>query len=148
MRNLIRISLLAAIVGLATPAFADFGTTDLGINSRITNNATFTSNTGSPVKLANHDNVGFAFRFQGDQAGTGAITLTFARSVDGTNWETTPRFTWSVALNGNTAVVAYTNFPSAVIGAAGYLKVAQIANADANATATNASLTLIRKSLK
>jgi hypothetical protein len=79
---------------------------------------------------------------------TDAITITFARSVDGTTWETTPRFTWATALNGTTAVVTYTNLNSSLIGAAGYLKVISIQNASATVLGTNASLTVIKKTLK
>jgi hypothetical protein len=87
-------------------------------------------------------------KFQGDGAGTGAITVTFARSSDGTVWETTPRVAWVTALNGNTAVVAYTNLNAALLGSAPYIKVMSIANADASRAATNASLTLVKKNLR
>jgi hypothetical protein len=141
--------LVALVMAVAMlPAMADVGTENVGITNSIVNNATTSANVGRAIKIDKQDNVGLLFKFQGTAAGTDAITITFARSVDGTTWETTPRFTWATALNGTTAVVTYTNLNSSLIGAAGYLKVISIQNASATVLGTNASLTVIKKTLK
>lgn len=148
MRNILGAALVAAVIGLmALPAAGGVGTVNPGITNSIINNATTTVNVGTAVKVNDYDNVGVEFMFQGDRAGTGGLTVTFARSVDNVSWETTPRFAWAPALNGNTAVVAYTNFPSSIIGGAGWIKVVSIANADVSATATNARLRVILKKI-
>ena len=147
-RKLVCVSILSAVAALAIPAMADVGTIDFGITNKVINNATTTVNLGSGVLIDKQDQCSFEFRYQGDQAGTGGLTITFARSSDNVNFETTPRFTWAPVLNGNTAVVAWTNFPSAMIGASGYIKVISIANADVNASATNCVLRLVKKTIK
>lgn len=138
---------MAVAIFLACAAWADVGSENLGTTNRIINNATTTASLGRVVKVDNHNEVGVMVKFEGTQAGTGAITLTFARSPDNTNWETTPRFTWATALNGTTPVVAYTNL-TALVGAAGYLKIVSVQNADASASATNFSVTVVKKRLR
>ena len=135
-------------LALAVPAMGEVGMINFGITNSIANNATTSVNLGSVVSITGQENCGMMMKFQGSEAGTGLITVTFARSPDNSNWETSPRFTWINSLNGNTAVVGYTNFTATQIGAAGYLKVVSIANADANASATNASLYLCKKTVK
>jgi hypothetical protein len=149
MRKIIGIIGLSAAL-VAASAMAEVGTISFGIGTRITNNVTMTAAgaIGAAVDIRGQDNCGLMLKMAGSEAGTGAVTVTLARSPDNVNWETTPRFTFIAALNGTTAVVAYTNLPAATIGAAGYLKVISIANADANATGTNASLTLVKKTIK
>ena len=77
----------------------------------------------------------------------GAVTFTLARSPDGTVWETTPRWTWAVTLNGTTEVVAVTNIAGSIIGATHSLKVISVANAD-DTIVTNAYLKVVKKQVQ
>jgi hypothetical protein len=146
MRKIFGIIGLAAV--LVLPAMAEVGTIDFSITNSIAANATTSVNLGNAVSVTGQDNAGLMLKVQGNAAGTGLITITFARSPNNTDWETSPKFTWVNSLNGTTAVVGYTNLSSTWIGAAGYLKVVSIVNADASCTGTNASLTLVKKTIK
>lgn len=135
---------------LLTPARAEVGSIDFGINPTVTNNVTSTSATavGTAVAVTGQDACGLLFMTQGNAAGTGLVTITFQRSPDNVNWETSPKFTWINALNGTTAVVGYTNLPNTVVGAAGYIRVYSIQNADASASGTNSVLNIVKKTIK
>jgi hypothetical protein len=133
------------------PAHADpSGPTDFGITNSIAAATTNTSaqTIGNALPVSKFDSVGLVFNAQGSASGSSNITITFARSLDGTNYETTPQLTWTVAANGTTQVIAYTNLSNTYLGPAAYLKVVSIANANATANMTNASLTLGTKSIK
>lgn len=143
MKNFIAILLGLALFALSAPA--QVSVINVGITNSVINNATTSTSMGNVINVSKQDFVGMEFRGQGDRAGTGIQTLTFARSTDGTTFETTPRFTWTLSLNGNTAIVGYTNFPNAVIGGAHSIKLVSIANADASATVTNTSLRVLLK---
>jgi hypothetical protein len=147
-KSILRVFAASLFLGLASAALADVSLLSFGITNRFINNATVTANMGNVVKVDGQDNAGLMLKMAGDQAGTGVITITFARSPDNSNWETTPRFTMTAAVNGVTPVVAYTNLNTATIGAAGYLKVISMANADASAICTNCSLYLVKKTIK
>jgi hypothetical protein len=141
--------LTSAVLALALSAQAEVGMINFGITNAIGVNATTSVNLGNAVKIDNQDNCGIMLKFQGNAAGTEQILVTLKRSPDNVNWETLPTITGiSAVLNGTTAVVAYTNLPAAVVGAAGYLKVSSIVNASATAGATNASLYLVKKTVK
>ena len=103
---------------------------------------------GNGVRISKTDAAALELKMQGDAAETLGVTFTFARSADGTTYETTPRFTWVATLNGTTAVVAYTNLSNAVIGPAAYLKCVSIVSAATNANATNVTLRVLTKTLK
>ena len=136
------------MAALAMPAMAEQGYTSFGCTNTVRSNMTVTVNLGNGLKIDNQDNAGIMVRAQGDAAGTGTITVTWARSHDNSNFETTPRFTTLLALNGNTAVLFYTNWSTAVVGAAGYIKPVSIANADTGANATNFTIWLVKKTVK
>lgn len=141
MNKLIFTIAVSALIALATQARADVGTVTL-LSGTLTNNSTWTIN--STAKVDDNEIVGVQAVATGNQAGTGNITLTFARSGDGVEFETTPRFTWVFALNGTTKVVAYTNLTTTV-GAAHSIRLVSVANADASCSATNATILLIKK---
>jgi len=144
----IKTLLLVTALTLAT-ARADVGLTDLAITNTIKAAVLTTANVSSnSAYVSKVDSVGLELQCQGDAAGTGAITLTLQRSLDGLIWETTPKFTWATALNGTTAVVAYTNLADTLIGPAAYFRVYSISNGDGTANATNCVLRVIRKTLK
>ena len=147
IKRFFTLTLLALVT--SSPALADIGITDLGVTNKFTASYTTVANVSSnSVYLPKTTDVGLDLQVQGDAAGTGLLTLTFARSYDGIVWETTPRFTWQVPLNGTTAVVGVTNIPSTSIYTAGYLKCVSVANADASCNATNCVLRVIRKTIK
>jgi hypothetical protein len=150
MKNFLGTMTVAAILAVAAtlPARAEVGTIDFGITNSIANNYTTTVNLGNAVAITGQDRGGLMLSMTGSQAGTGLVTITFARSPDNVNWETTPRFTWAAALNGTTPVVACTNLDQTVVGAFGYLKVVSIVNADASCLGTAASLKLVKKTIK
>ena len=144
------ITFLAALLTLLTlhTAYADVGIVDTSSTNSIAANVTTSVNLGNAIKIGKTDTVGIVHAFQGNAAGTGKITYTWARSADGTTWETDPKFATAATLNGTTAVVNYTNLPNTLIGPAQYIKLLSIANADASATATNATVKVIVKTLK
>lgn len=143
--------IVLTLITLAWPPIttrADIGTQSAGITNTIAAATTNTAPVANIIKIDNQDTCGLQFRIQGDASGTGAVTLKLARSVDGTTFETAPQITLATALNGTTAVVVYTNISTTFLGAAGYLKVVYIANADATANATNVLLTVIKKNTR
>jgi hypothetical protein len=150
MNRPFKLLLAAALALVATSAMADVVSVDMGCTNKAVANATTTANMGNAVLVDRQDNVTILARFVGDQAGTGNQTFTFARSYDGTTntLETTPRLTMVAALNGATYVVACTNFNASVIGAAKYLHLISIANADGSAAATNITVSVLRKTVK
>ena len=111
-------------------------------------NTSITANLGNAVKIAKTDNVGIMMACQGNASGTGVVTITWARSADGITYETTPRFTTLCVLNNTTAVASYTNISASVIGPSQFIKLVSIANADATASGTNASIKVFVKTLK
>jgi hypothetical protein len=60
-------------------------------------------------------------------AGTDNTTVSFAKSVDGTTYETTPSVVVTIANTGTTTVNTITNIN---VGAAGYLRLSSIVNGD------------------
>lgn len=146
LRLVFAFAMLAFLCLFAMPAQADVEAQNVGITNTITANNTTTANLGSGIVVKNDRTLGAELRLQGNAAGTGAITVIFARSTDnGTTYETTPRFTWATALNGTTAVVARTNLPSWFIENSTHIKVVSIQNADASAGGTNAALYVSRQ---
>ena len=136
MKSLFAIVFLAA--SLIAPRAQDF------ISGATITNATTRTTGFAVVPLGNATRYDLVVKMQGSQAGTGLVTLTMARSHDGETIETTPRFTSAFALNGNTAVVGYTNLDTH-IKAARYLHLISAQNADASASATNVTITIVPK---
>ena len=130
-------ALIALVASLLATRAQDFIS-----GATLTNNATRT--TGFTAVPFTGNTADLVVKLQGDQAGTGNVTLTFARSHDGTTVETTPRFTRVFALTGNMAVVGYTNLFAANT-AARYIVLISAQNADATASATNVTITLVPK---
>ena len=147
MHNMKRNIALATLLLLAAPVFADVGIIDMGCTNVVNSNIVVTVNLGNAVKLAKNDNVGLLVSFQGVQIGTDTIKYNFVRSADAITWETTPTFTIAFAANGTTNVVAYTNIPASMIGAAPYIKLNSI-TAAVNPHVTNHTVKIITKTLK
>jgi hypothetical protein len=145
-----RLAVACAIVCMAAPKasaqFADVSVIDVGMTNTLVANATQTANLGNPVQVSPQTSVGLALSFVGAAAVTGNVTLTLARSADGTKWETTPQFTFIVPLNGTNSVVGVTNLPSSVIGSFKWIKVVSAANSAAsNNSPTSVVLEVIKK---
>ena len=141
MLQIITVLMVALMVTL--PVCAEVGTINFLSAGTITNSTTRTTGF-SDVKIEDQEVVAIQMEFQGSQAGTGLITCTMARSKDGITFETTPRFTAIAALNGNTAVVAFTNL-TALTGGAHSLRLVSVQNADASASATNCTISIVKK---
>lgn len=148
MKKLFAITLAAFAILFAAPppALADTAVEAMLSAGTLTNSATRTSGF-TDIEIPKVNNVGLVLRFTGAGAATDNLTLTFARSVDGSNFETAPRFTWKVALNGTTAVVGYTNLVESTIGAARYLRLVSAQNEGTN-NATNVYIEVIKKTIK
>lgn len=145
--RMIVLAVMGIAVACALPAMADVGTQDLATTNKFAGSTTTTANMGNGFFLEKQADVGLCCKFQGDAAGTANAVLCIARSVDGTTYETTPCINWVIPMNGNTAVVAYTNFNRDLIGPAGWIKVTQCANTN-SANLTNCSVTAIVKTIK
>ena len=147
MKQLLTLAMAAALVLAAFTAQADTGV-DTALSAGTITNATTRTSGFTDVEITKQDNVGVVCRFTG--AGTNAVdtlVVTFARSADGSNFETTPRWTWPVPLNATTAVVGYTNLDATALGAARWLRVVSIQNTGDN-NATNVYLEVIKKTVK
>jgi len=147
MKQIKALIIIAAILAASVAtALADAGTQDFGITNQIVAAGTESSNVGSAINVSKQvdGGLGLVARVQGSSAGTSNITVTLARSPDGTVWETTPRFTWIFPLNGTTEVVAYTNLASGLLGAAHSVKIISVANAD-DTIVTNAYIKAVLK---
>lgn len=148
VQMLLCIAIIGIITALALPAMAETGSVSFGVTNSVAAISTNTgaSTVGIAVKIDNQEQVGLYFNGALTNSGTSAITIIIGRSVDGTIVETTPFFTWTLTANGTTAVTAYTNIPSALVGSTPYLKVTSIGNANANPL-TNATLSVVKKNI-
>jgi hypothetical protein len=114
-----------------TPLTLSASTVATGTTSAITSQA-FTINPRS----------GFAVvpTFVLGGAGTSNITFSFQVSVDGVNWTTTTPFTFSVAANGTTPVIAFYNFPPHIAGSGAdnvaWVRLASVQNANGTTGST------------
>lgn len=143
----IKICLLAACLLGALPAFGQLSVITVAIPSTATNEVENTTPTGSAVPVDKQDFVGAQFITTGDDTDTGNLVLKFARSTDGSTFETTKQFGWAIPMNGTTRVIAYTNFPPEVIGGAKFIKVVSINNTNELSSGKTNSLKIILKRL-
>jgi hypothetical protein len=98
-------------------AHAQFATTVVTnmqiAGATITNATTYTYAGTNLVDVSRYHNIGWQLSFAGSALSTNTVTLTFKRSADGTNYETTPLYAWAVTALGTNPVVLITNFPTA-----------------------------------
>lgn len=114
------------------------------VTNTVGTNVTYGAGITNAVKnLALNQYLGamLAFTPLGTNVGDATLTVTFARSVDGVTYETSPRFTWSVAITGTNALAYYTNL-SPLIGPAAYLTNISVVSTETNTALTNVSLKL------
>lgn len=141
MKNLIQFVLGMALLAFVLPVHAQFKETITATRApaklvALTTN-TAAADVGSPVYMAYAENVLLSTSFYetNNAAATGGnLTFTFARSVDGANWETNPRFTWVLKSNGTNSIEgsrlrAVTNWNC---GATRWIKIVSIVSACSN----------------
>jgi hypothetical protein len=105
--------------------------------------ATATNLASAPVMdVRKQDKVAVQVKFTLSAAATTNTIYTFARSLDGSNYDTANTFVWAVPQNGTTTVIASTNIDMAGYG---YLKLVTIDNRDDNGVLTNS---LIKYAIK
>ena len=140
-------TLTLAIVALAVtlPSRAETGAVNMLTSGNITNNTTRTTGF-TDVKVDNNEIASLQLAFQGTTTSTGAVKVVIARSMDGTNFETTPRQTIGFALNSTTAVIGFTNLTQ--LGAAHTLRLISAQNDDSAASATNCTISVVKKTVK
>jgi hypothetical protein len=141
----------AAILFSAQYANADQSPQSFGCTNVLRSNTVITASSflGSPILITEQDLAMIQIMGQGDAAGSGGtITVTLARSVDGTNYETHPLITCTTVVNGNTAVVEPTNLVNTVIGAARSIAIVKLQSGDTSANFTNFAVILGKKNTK
>jgi hypothetical protein len=123
-----------AVAALAVSAQAQqYSVNTLSTTNAISANTTITP--GSVIAATKHLNVALQPSFALANSGTANVTFSFARSVDGTTFESTPSVSLVVAANGTNTVTGFTNVS---MGAGGYLKLTSVANANStNVTGLN-----------
>lgn len=138
-------SLLLLCPTAAAQLLGEFSTmhrTNFFIAPTITGSAAATYSGTNIINVERYANVGWEFTFAGSAANTNTITITFIRTADGTNYETSPLYTWTVTAQGTNIVRALTNLPAAP---ALYWKPYQITNSMAT-DVTNATLYGLKRS--
>ena len=116
MKKLITLIVLALPLCARAQLLGEFSTmnrTNMWITNSITASATYTYVGTNMVDVSRYQNVGWEFSFLGSADATNDITITFKRSPDGTNYETSPLYSWVISSQGTNAVLALTNFPAA-----------------------------------
>lgn len=141
MKKILTALAVVAVTMVAAPAqqysFSNAytsGTNSIATNGVATNNFTITA--------TKFTDVGLAVTERGASGATGNVTATFARSLDATNWVSSPTITVEAALSGTSLVTVVTNLP---LGSVGYLRLTTISNGSANSVATNVAVTFSRK---
>ena len=151
LKSLAGFLMLAFILALLIPAkaFADAGTLSFNLTNSYAGGAggATTSSLTNQVKVDKQDRAAIIFTGALTGSGSSNIVFTFARSADGTNFETTPQFTWQVTPNGTTTVVAWTNMDVTTLGPASYLRLVSIVNSN-TVPITNGLLQLGVKTIK
>lgn len=143
VKTLLAGAALAVAVILASPnaRAAASEPKDLGVTNVLALSATQTANMGTYVDIRNWENVSLALTFYGAALGNGLATsnvvVTLARTTGNPTsstalWETTPRFTWTVPVNGTNVVVGVTNLSRDWVNGTTGLKVISIQNGATN----------------
>jgi len=122
-------------LGLALSAGAQqYRWVSVGCTNNVPNNSTTTENLGSVINCTRYGEVALDIEFKLTGAGTTACTFKFARSVDGTNYNSVAPIEVAMAPSGTTAV--RTNL-SVTMGPIGYLKLSSITAANNSQAMTN-----------
>jgi putative flippase GtrA len=118
-------------VGVQAQQFSETSYTLTNTCAVFTTNAVV--NVGS-ITLTKYQDVHVQIRCALTAAGTTSSIFNFAKSVDGTTWETAPSTAVSVANAGTTTVQVNANVN---VGAAGYLRLGTLTNGDNDGVLTN-----------
>jgi hypothetical protein len=147
IKDLLGLLAVNALLALAIPCAAEVSVINTGATNMVAKNATTTDNLGSGTKIDRAEHVSIEMRGAGAAAGTSSVTYNWRRSLDGgTTYETTPGFSTAFAQNNTTAVVAITNMPQSIIGAATHIKLVSIVHGGDTGNLTNASVRVAFKS--
>ena len=121
-------------------------------NSLFTNTLTAaqteTLSLGSTNTVTKYDWAGLQITGKSSAANVGSnIVFLIVRSCDGTNFESTNGYSWSVDASGiaGGAVCGYTNLDSSFIGSAGYFKIKSATVQHGSASLTNCVLKVTLK---
>ena len=134
---LISIALLIAALPLSAQLPGTVTRTNMQIAPTITNGATYTYSGTNLIELTRYGEVGWEIAFRGTNfVSTSNVTQTFRFSMDGTNWLTTPIYSWVFAADGTNAVRHATNWD---IGTFNFMQPYQITSPNTN-DITNAVL--------
>lgn len=128
-------ALVAILMALPSPAFAQqykVSTLDTGTNV-IAASGTL-SPTNAKVVVTKNANVAYSVSFNLSGTGVGNVVSSWAKSIDGTNYESTPSVTMTNVANGTNTVVGVGN---TAMGAGGWLKLVSVVNANTPSTVTN-----------
>jgi len=126
---LLTLSAIALVAFLSAPAQAQTATLSTGTNV-IAASGTL-SPTNAVISIQKHLNLGLQASFALSGTGTGNIVLSFAKSLDGTTFETTPSVTLTIAASGTNTVSGLTNVS---MGAVPKLKLVSVTNANTPST--------------
>lgn len=129
---------LLAIAGDA--AAQQYSSTSLYSSGTNAISANSTNAISQAIPVTKNRNIGVQLTFTAATGNTGNVGCTFATSLDGVNYQSTPGTTLTVAANGTNAVTGVTNIDT---GGAGFLKAVNLTNA-AN-TLTNVSVQASKK---
>lgn len=139
--------LIGALSVFAASAIGAVSQDSFGMTNAIAKNATVTTNLGGGVKVDNYADLSFVWRVYSTHTDAGNITITFARSGDGTTWETGPQFTQTFPITSKTNNPQYVwvNVPATTVGSSAWIKPVSVANTNANIDLTNSVLSVVRK---
>jgi len=136
--------LIATLFAVAClPAGAQFYqlSTNLAQTNYVAASSTQTSTVTNTLDVRRYRTIAVAAAWSGSTTATGAVTLSYQGSLDGTNWDVSPRW-YLVGTNlGTNRVLATTNL--AVLDAS-YLRPCQVVNGS-SANLTNLSVLVLLK---
>lgn len=95
------------------------------------------SPTNAIITSAKHANVALQASFKLSGTGVGNVVLSFAKSVDGVRFESTPSVTMTIAASGTNTVAAVSNVS---LGAVPALKLVSVTNANTPSTVAELSV--------
>lgn len=115
--------LLFAAIGATAQTYSG-SLVSLSVTNNVWDNTTNTSNLGSAINVTRYSQVALSFAFALTNAGSNvACTFNLIGSVDGTNYDTSPRYSVSLVPAGTATVRTNVSFD---LGAVGYLKMTNI----------------------
>lgn len=118
---------LAALPATAQVTPRNITTLDLSTPTATKNTTTTITSDAFTIKQDTGFGVVVSFKLAG--SGTENITFNFAVSLDGTTWTTVKPFTFQVAANGTTDVIAFKNFgPTDGANNIRYVRLASVTN--------------------